>query len=90
MYFSISVPQRPPVGGGLERPSLLRTVTPFGAPVFRPAYWLCQTLGLQARFARPPVGGGPYAAPLHPLLPPPAQGADRQLFLPHGKYKKRR
>ena len=71
MYFSIFVPQRPPVGGGLERPSLLRTVTPFGVPAFRPAYWLCQTLGLQARFARPPVGGGPYAAPLHPLLPPP-------------------
>ena len=25
----------------------------FGASVFRPAYWLRQTLGLQARFARP-------------------------------------
>ena len=90
MYFSISVPQRPPVGGGLERPSLLRTVTPFGVPAFRPAYWLCQTLGLQVRFARPPVGGGPYAAPLHPLLPPPHGEQTDSSFLPHGKYKKRR
>ena len=35
----------------------------FGSSVFRPAYWLRQTLGLQARFARPTVGGKPDGSP---------------------------
>ena len=35
----------------------------FGALVFRPAYWLRQTLGLQARFARPTVGRKPDSSP---------------------------
>ena len=42
----------------------LRTITPCGALVFRSAYWLRQTLDLQVRFARPPVGGGSFALPL--------------------------
>lgn len=46
----------PPVGGGPLAAPLAPHHHAYGALVFRPAYWLCQTLGLQVRFAHPSAG----------------------------------
>ncbi len=86
MYFSIFVPQRLRWAGGLERPSLLRTVTPFGVPVFRPTYWLCQTLELRL-LCSPSGGRGALCGPLPPA-PTPRAGSGQTTLFCHGKYKR--
>ena len=65
--------------GGASLP-FLRTEMPLrDIPVFRMAYFtikpyyglISKTLMLQVRFAHPSMGGGSFAPPLHPPLPPP-------------------